>query len=296
MIKLVFLGTAGSTPTKARSLSSVSLEYNGEVFLLDCGEGAQRQMMQYSVNISRVKAVFLSHIHGDHTIGIAGLVRTLALNKRTEPLYIFIPKGNEKPIQDLIGFDRALINYRIVLKPITPGIIYTGKNYTISAFKLVHTINTYGFSFKENDKTKFSKQKVKSIGIKGTTFQTLLKKKSAVINGKTVRLKDVTTIEHGKKVVYATDTRPAPETIKASSNADVLIHEATYAESESRLAKERYHSTSLEGAVIAKKAKARRLILTHVSARYKDTSALLKDAKSVFKNTEMAKDGMAIIL
>src|SRR5271169_6859811 len=111
MLKIVFLGTAGSAPTKFRSLSSVAIEHNGEIFLLDCGEGTQRQMMQYSVNISRIKAIFLSHVHGDHTIGIAGLVRSMALNKRTEPLQIFIPHGSEKPIQDLIGFDKALINY-----------------------------------------------------------------------------------------------------------------------------------------------------------------------------------------
>jgi ribonuclease Z len=295
-LRLVFLGTAGSTPTKFRSLSSVALERDGEVFLFDCGEGTQRQMMQYSVNISRIKAVFLSHIHGDHTIGLAGLVRTLALNKRTFPLYIFIPQGNEKHLQELLGFDKALISYKIIIKPIKAGSIYAGKDYSIGAFKLSHTISTYGFVFKESDKTKFIKQKVKKLGIKGMEFKSLLKNKSIKLNGKLIKLKDVTTNEHGRKVAYATDTRPTKETIKASLNADVLIHESTYAGTESKFAKERSHSTATEAAEIAKRAKVKRLILTHISARYNDTSALLKDAKAVFKNTEVAKDGFEITL
>lgn len=296
MLKLVFLGTAGSTPTKFRGLSSIALERNGEVLLFDCGEGTQRQMMQYSVNISRIKAVLLSHIHGDHTIGLAGLVRTLALNKRTIPLYIFIPQGHEKQLQELMGFDRAMINYKIIIKPIKSGSIYTGKDYTISAFKLSHTVSTYGFAFKENDKTKFIKQKVGKLGMKGAEFKSLLKNKSIKLNGRTIKLKDVTTHERGIKIVYASDTRPTNETVKASLGADILIHESTYADSESKLAQERSHSTSGEAAKIAKKAKVKRLILTHISARYRDTNALLKDARSVFKNTEVAKDGLEITL
>lgn len=296
MLKLTFLGTAGSTPTKTRNLSGVALEYNGDVILFDCGEGTQKQMMQYSVNISRVKAVFLSHIHGDHTIGIAGLVRTLALNKRTVPLHIFIPQGFEKQLMDFMMFDKAHIGYKIIVELIKAGQIYKGKDYTISAFGLLHTVPTYGFVFKQNDRKKFMKQKVKKLGIKGETFQTLLKNKQIKINGKTIKLSEVARSEQGKKIVYATDTRPTAQTIKASLNADLLIHESTYANSESKLAKERYHSTSLEGAIIAKKAKAKRLVLTHISARYKDTTNLLKDAKATFKNTELAKDGMSIEL
>ena len=109
MMRITFLGTAGSTPTKSRNLPAVALDYNGSVFLFDCGEGTQRQCMFYSVNISRIKAIFLSHIHGDHTIGLAGLLRTLALNKRTEPIYIYIPQGFERHLVALIGFDMALI-------------------------------------------------------------------------------------------------------------------------------------------------------------------------------------------
>ena len=296
MLKLTFLGTAGSTPTKFRGLPGISIDHDGELLLFDCGEGIQRQMMYYSVNVSKTKAIFLSHIHGDHTIGVAGLVRTLALNKRTEPLYIFIPKGHEKLLLDLIGFDKAILSYKIIIKPINSGILYTGKDYQVSAFRLLHNTNTYGFVFKENDKTKFIKQKIRKLKLKGKMFQELLKNKSLRINGKLLKLSELTKIQPGKKIVYATDTRPTKETIKAARGADLLIHESTYASAESELAKKRYHSTSLEAATIAKSAKVKRLMLTHISARYKDTANLLKNAKSKFKNTEVAKDGMTLIL
>lgn len=294
MLKITFLGTAGSTPTKFRNLPALALDYNGSVFLFDCGEGTQRQCMYYSVNISRIKAIFLSHIHGDHTIGLAGLLRTLALNKRTEPIYIYIPKGYEKHLLALIGFDMALIPYKLIIKPIKSGTIYKGDKFQVSAFRLAHTVPTYGFVFKEDDKTRFLKQKVKTLGIKGEMFRELLKNKQIKIGKRKIKLGEITFNESGKKVAYATDTRPSSSTVAAAKGADVLILESTYANSEKRLAKERHHSTAIESASIAKKAKAKRLVLVHLSARYRTADQILKEAKKVFANTDVAKDGFVI--
>jgi ribonuclease Z len=293
-MRIIFLGTAGSAPTILRGLPSVAIEHNGEVFLFDCGEGTQRQMMTFHVNVSRIKAVFLSHTHGDHTLGMGGLVRTLALNNRTEKLNVYVPKGGEKIINVLINFDKPMLNIKI--NPIKAGEIYRGKDFSVSAFKLIHTTHTYGFVFKENDKLKFIKQKMKGLGMKGTDFSKLLKDKSIKIKNKTIKLKDITRLEIGKKIVYATDTRPAKETEKMAINADILIHESTYADSEHKLAKQRLHSTAVEAAKIAKAAKVKKLILVHPSARYKDATKLIKDAKTIFSNTEMAKDGLSITL
>lgn len=295
-MRIIFLGTAGSTPTKSRSLPSMAIERNGELFVFDCGEGAQRQMMQFSVNISRVKAVFLTHTHGDHTLGIAGLVRTLALNRRTGSLDVYIPHGGEKTVEDLIKYDKAVLNYRINVKRISQGVIYKGRDFAISAFKVLHTVNTYGFVFKENDKLRFIKPKIKRLGLKGDLFATLLKNKHIKIKNKTIRLKDVTTRKIGKKVVYATDTRPTDSTLNATRNADIFIHESTYAEKEGKLARERKHSTAQEVARMARKANVKRLVLTHPSARYRNTDMLVNEARKIFKNTEMAEDGMVINL
>lgn len=295
-MRLIFFGTAGSVPTKARGMPSMAIYRNGELFLFDCGEGTQRQMMKHAVSVAKVKAVFLTHIHGDHTIGIAGLVRTLTLTNRTQPLEIFIPEGGEKVLETLIGFDRATINYKIIIRKIRGGKIYNGRDFSISAFKLLHTASTYGFTFKEDDKIRFIKPKIKSLGIKGKAFGTLLKRKYIRINNKIIRLSSITTKKAGMKIVYATDTRPTKATINAAKDADVLIHESTYSGNDKHLAKERFHSTAIEAAEIAKKAKVKKLVLTHPSARYKNAEMLAKEARKVFKNTEMANDGTVIDL
>ena len=295
-MRIVFLGTSGSTPTKERSLSSVALEREGEVFLFDCGEGTQRQMMINSLSISKVRAIFLSHIHGDHTLGVAGLVRTMALNKRTSPLDIFIPSGGMHGIKALIGFDGAEIPYRIEIKPLKGGTIYRGKGFSVSAFRLEHQLETYGFAFKEDDRIRFNKERAAKAGLKGAMYSELLKRGSMSVNGKIIKLKDITTTEPGRKVVYATDTRPTRSAVTAAKGASILIHEATYASEFRELARERKHSTSEEAATVAKRAGAKRLLLTHISARYKDTRKLLADARKVFKDTEVAADGKVVEL
>lgn len=296
MVKLTFLGTSGSTPTRERSLSAVALEHDGDVLLFDCGEATQMQMMRYRVNISRIKAIFLTHIHGDHVIGIAGLVRTLALNKRTAPLYIFVPKGEQKPVESLIRFDRAMINYPIIIKPVVAGKVYSDDGYQITAFKLRHTVSTYGYSFIQPGRLRFIKQKCKTLGIRGTMFSELQKKGKIKVGNKIIRLKEVTLKVNGKKVIYALDSRPINTTILASKQADLLIHEATYSEKLKHYARQRLHSTAAEAAQVAKSAHAKKLVLTHISARYADTKELLKEAKKVFQNTVVAHDGLVVFV
>jgi ribonuclease Z len=296
MTKVTFLGTSASTPTKNRALPALVVEYNGKLLLFDCGEGTQRQMMRYGINISRVDAVFLSHIHGDHTIGLAGLIRTLALNRRESPLDIYVPAGYERAISALIKFDGVLLGYKINVNPIRSGVICKGDGFEVRAFKLRHTVSTYGFVFKEEDKLHFIKDKIKGTGLKGVMFSELLSKGRLRVGGVLIELKDVTVLQRGVKIAYATDTRPSRETVEAARDADLLVHEATYASAERRLALERQHSTARESAHLAKSARAKRLVLTHMSARYKSLNKLLKEAREIFPNTDIAKDGMSIEL
>lgn len=295
-MKLTFLGTTGSTPTKERNLPAMSIEYDGKVYLFDCGEGTQRQMLYYSVNMSKIKHIFITHTHGDHIIGLAGLVRTMALNKREQPLTIYVPAGEEFRINVLLTFDKALIGYKVYVKGVKSGLVLQGDGYKVSAFKLDHTVPTFGYVFEEESKLRFMKDKCKKLGLKGMMFSKLAKDGSIKVNRKTIKLKDVTFAVPGKKVVYATDTRPTETTVKAAAGADILVHEASFAKKLHEIAKERSHSTSEEAAKIAKKAKCKKLMLFHISARYNNTNELLKDARAVFKNTEVAKDGMVINL
>ncbi len=293
---IVFLGTGGSMPTKDRGLPAVSVEHEGEMLLFDCGEGTQMQAMRFGVNLSKLRAIFVTHTHGDHVIGIAGLVRTLAISKRQAPLRIFVPKGEEKMILSLLTFDRAIIDYPIVIEGIGAGTVYKGKDFTVSAFKLSHSVPTVGYVLKENDRPKFIKEKCIRLGIKGVMFQELIKKGYVMVKGKRIKLADVSTKTVGKKMVYATDTRPTQATVTAAKDADLLIHESSFAHEHHERAKERSHSTAREAAHIAKKARVKMLVLFHISARYKAHGQHISDAKEVFKNSQAAKDGLRITI
>ncbi len=295
-IKIVFLGTSASSPTKERNLPSVAVEYEGSTYLFDCGEGTQRQLMQNSISPQKIKAIFITHMHGDHVIGVAGLIRTLALNKRTDPLEIFVPEGEEKKLMPLITFDKAFINYKIIIKGVRAGVAMKGRGFSVHAFKLMHSVPTYGYSFQEEGRVRFDHEKCKKLGIKGSMYSEIEKKGRIRVEGKAVSLKSVAKELKGRKIVYATDTRPTKTTSKISENAELLIHEATYADEFQELAKQRLHSTASEAAEVAKRGKAKMLIIFHMSARYKSPSALLKEARKVFKNTEAAYDGMVITL
>jgi ribonuclease Z len=295
MIKLTFLGTSSATATPERNFPSVALEYDGDTFLFDCGEGTQRQLAKYGINPFKIRAIFLTHIHGDHVIGVPGLVRTLAMHNRTEPLEIYIPEGYEKNITSLIMFDELKIPYKLIIKGVRSGTIIDTPHIRISAFKVRHSVKCYGYVFLRKDSLRFMKDRCAGLGIKGKMFAQLKKKGRITINGKVIKLKEVTFNQKGNKIVYVTDTRPAAETIKAAKGADILIHEATYHSSLIKIAKEYEHATSKEAAEIAKKAGVKRLIMHHLSARYNnDASELEKEAKKIFKESTFAKDGMKI--
>ncbi len=294
MIELIALGTSGSTPTIERHLPSFAIIYEGDVLLFDCGEGTQMQLMKFGVNISKIKAIFVSHAHGDHIIGIAGLVRTMSMANRQEPLQIFVPKGYERIIKNLLVFDKAIIRFNVEIKGIKQGVVYKGKAYSVYAFRLRHSIPTYGYAFKENDKLHFIREKASRLGIRGRLFSELQKKGKLSVNGRTVSISQLTWLEPGKKIVYATDTRPCASTVKMAYKADVLIHEAAYSSAEQKLATSRRHSTATEAARVAKKAKVKLLLLTHISARHRDASLLEKEARKIFRNSRLAYDGLTL--
>ncbi len=296
LMRVTFLGTSGSTPTKDRNLPAVALEYEGDILLFDCGEGTQRQMMKYGVNMSKIRAIFISHMHGDHFFGIAGFLRSMGLNGRKDDLEIFVPKGYKRVMKGFIGIDMHLIGYKINIREVRAGMIYKSDDYTVSAFRLIHSVPTYGYIFKEKDSFNFMKEKARELGLKGMMFKQLEKKRKLKVNGRLVRFEDVIKAKPGRKIVYATDTRPASTTRQLSRGADLLIHEATYDHSLKGLAVKNMHSTVYEAAQVAKKAGVKRLVLFHVSARYQSSAALLKEATKTFSNTKVAEDGTRITL
>ncbi|MEM3404796.1 MAG: ribonuclease Z [Candidatus Micrarchaeaceae archaeon] len=296
LIKVTVLGTSGSTPSKTRCMPSVAITYEGSIYLFDCGEGTQMQMLRYGLNMAKIEAIFITHVHGDHIIGLPGIIRSLSLNHRSKPLAIFVPKGSEGIVRSLTSFDKALVTFPIAINGINAGTVMKKEQISIEAFKLNHTVKTYGYVFSELDKRRFIKERCRALGIEGKMFSELQSKGSIMVNGRRIRIEDVTWIKKGKKIVYASDTRPAKATVKAAMGADLLIHEATYTEDEKRLAIERKHSTAEEAAKVAKEAKVKRLLLMHISTRHAEPGLLLREAKKVFRNVRVAHDGSNIFV
>lgn len=286
MLRITFLGTSGAAPTVDRGMPAISIKYESELMLWDCGEGTQRQLMKYKVGYGSIDHIFISHPHLDHYLGLFGLLETLKLSSPSpRPLNIFVPKS-----LDLEG-------YKFVkLSKLRNGPIYLGKNFTVSAFPVKHVRNSFGFIFQENDRLKFHEEKAHSLGLQGKLFKEIQKKGKVKTEKGEIKLEDVSWKNPGKKIVYSGDCLPDDNLIEAARDADVLIHEATFDSSKKEDAIERMHSTVVDAATIAKKAKVKQLVLTHISPRYSNSTILLEQAKEIFQQTKIAEDGMYLDL
>jgi len=286
MFRLTFLGTSASIPTVERGMPSIALRAK-ELYLWDCGEGAQRQMMKCRVGFGSVKGIFISHLHLDHFLGIYGLIETLRLSSAfVEPLPIFAPRG----------FESLLINRWdfMDVREIKPGELLKDAEGVISAFRVKHSRDSFGFVYEEHEKTKFHEEKAHKLGLQGKMFREIQEKGSVKVGSKTIKLEDVSWVQPGKKVVYAGDCLPSESTVKAAKGADILIHEATFTSEFEKEAGERNHSTAAQAAEIAKAAGVKQLVLTHLSGRYKDPKEVLDEARKIFHNTVVAEDGLNI--
>ncbi len=294
MLKLTFLGTSAAVPSANRAMPSIALKYD-KLFLWDCGEGAQREMMRRGVGYGGVEAIFITHLHLDHVMGVFGLIETVRMNTEREKITIFAPRGFERMLAGIsptMGWEPSFLDIREMHE----GELYRGKDYSISAFRVKHQKRVaYGLVFQEEDKNKFHEAKAKKLGLKGKMFTEIQKKGSLEVGKKKIKLEDVSWIRPGIKVVYAGDCCYDEQTAKVAKEADLLIHEATFGEDLKEEALMRGHSTAREAAEIAKKAKVGELVLTHIGARYRGPE-LEAEAKKIFKNTVCAQDGMVIEL
>jgi ribonuclease Z len=293
------LGTSASRPTVERNVASLALTREGETLMIDCGEGTQRQMMRYGISFS-LKDIFFTHMHADHLLGVIGLIRTMALQGRTDSLRLWGPKGTARFLKrvESLGFERATFPVEILELDDGQNIQRTG--YAIRAFAVDHRgAMSIGFAIVEEErKGRFNPDKARALGIpEGPQWGRLHRGISVTLDdGRTVESSElVGPTRSGRTVVITGDTRPCAATIEASRGADLLIHEATFGDEEAERAIETGHSTAREAAQIACEAGVRRLVLTHFSARYsRDASELEQQARSVFPNTMIGKDGMEL--
>lgn len=294
-IRVVFLGTSGSVPTLKRSLPSVVVQCSKELWMFDCGENTQRQMMQGKVSFHKKLSVFLTHLHGDHVLGLPGVLQTMALMDRKEPVAVYGPPG----IKDFLVCTKETLNFGLTFpveinEVLMEGAILNQEEYMITAAKSNHAIKSYSYAFIEKPRPgRFYPKKAQALGVpKGELWSKLQRGEEITLpDGKVVKPTDVMgPLRAGRKIVYTGDTKPFVGFAKFAANADLVIHESTFDDSLADKAEHDGHSTPSQAAEEAKAAGAKQLILTHISARYPDASLLLEQAKKVFTNTLVAED------
>lgn len=291
MIRVVVLGSSAAMPSPERNLPGIAIRYKGDVYLFDCGEGSQRQMMKFKVGYGSVKGIFVSHLHPDHYLGIPGLLYTLEMNGREQPLYIFGPKGFGKVLKGLLN---GKIPSFVELEEYGEGVVYRGNGFSVSAVKVNHPGNAYGFIFKEDPIRKFYEEKAKGLGVRGILFRKIQKEGQLNINGRIVKLEEVSWLKKGIKIAYSGDTTYCKKFVNIAKDSDLMIHDGTFIEEHVKEAKEKYHATVGEAAQAAKDSGAKQLIVTHISPRYKEDSPLLEEGKRIFDNLVIAKDGLTL--
>ncbi len=292
-MELTFLGTSGAVPTRKRNLPSLLVEYLNECSLFDCGEGTQRQMLMTKINFMRIDHIFISHLHADHFLGLGGLIQSMNFLDRKKILEIYGPRGMKETMEHMLSMGTfTLSSFQLKVHEVNEGLVMEGEKYKIFAKKNVHTPQSLAYSFEEKPKRKFLKSKALKLGIpEGKLFSKLQKGQEVKYKGKKFSPEQVLSKPiPGRKLVYSGDTRPCEKLIKFFKGADVLIHDATFSQEEEDKAKETGHSTAQEAAQIAKKAKVKKLFLTHISQRYPDAKNLETEAREIFPETYLAKD------
>ncbi len=293
---IIPLGVSSATPTAVRHLPSVALWRDGSVFLFDCGENAQMRLLQAGVKRSKVEAIFISHLDGDHIFGLFGLLSTLQLQRREKELHIIGPKGLKKMIDSVFGVAEVELEFPIKYKELKSDldheVVMEGDEFYVEARPLKHTKFCIGYRFQEKDKPgKVDAAKAAEAGITDDTQFKALK------NGEDVTLADGSTVHSadivgdprpGESFVYVTDTEFCENAIRLAENATILFHEATFGEPLKEKAEDTGHSSAQDAAIVAKTAKVERLVIGHFSARYSNQFLLLKEARGVFEKTWLA--------
>jgi ribonuclease Z len=269
----------------------------GELLLFDCGEGTQRQMMRYQTGFT-IRDIFFTHMHADHFLGVIGLLRTMGLQGREEPITLWGPEGSRTILHVAVNLGVERVPFEIEINELEPGDRIRRDEYDIVAYRTEHGGRSLGFSLDEHERLgRFNPERARELGVtEGPLFGKLHRGEPVEVGGRVISAEDVVgPARPGRKVVYTGDTRPHRRTVEAARSADLLIHDATFGEDESERARQTNHSTAREAAEIARRAGVKRLVLTHISSRYADDPRPLeREARNIFSNSVVAFDGLEI--
>jgi ribonuclease Z len=292
-MEIVFLGTGGSFPSPQRGVSSIAIKVNGDVLLFDCGEGTQRQLMLSPLSFMHITKIFITHFHGDHYLGLPGLLQTMALNGRTKDLEIFGPKGTEQLVTILERISYYSRTFDLVLHEMKDKQVEHFEGFKVSAHRLDHPLPTLGYLLEEDDRPgKFDTNAAKLLELpEGPLWGKLQTGETIVWNGQPITPEMVMGPHRpGRKVFIAMDTKPIMSLPDIVRGIDVLIHEATADRSLEEKANKFGHSTAAQAATIAKEAAVRKLFMVHISPRYRDVAPLLREARIMFTESYIPSD------
>jgi ribonuclease Z len=299
-MRVTFLGTSGAVPTTSRNPSSIFVNREGDRLLFDAGEGTQRQMMRFGTGFA-VSDLFVTHLHGDHVLGIPGLVQTMDFNEREDPLTIHAPRGTGDEIDDLVHAAGNRPSFPVRVTEVTPGeTAVRREDYAVRAFRVDHDANAVGYALVEDDrKGRFDRDRAEELGVPvGPKF-------SKLHEGDPVELDDGTVVRPeqvvgdprpGRRFVYTGDTRPSENVVAVAEDADLLVHDATFAGDRADRAAKTAHSTAAQAGDVARRAGAVRLALTHISSRYAgDASAHRREADEAFDGEVLLPDDGQVV-
>lgn len=299
MIEVIPLGAGSALPSVDCHFSSTAVQQNNQLFLFDCGEGTQVRLLQAGLKMSRLQAICITHLHGDHYYGLPGLLSTLSLLRHLHPLTLIGPEGLKTFLESLPSHSpdhppSHPIEFVELCENIACQTVFESKSTRIEARLLDHGVPAYGFRFEEKDRPgHLNIDKVNALGIRDHAYFRQLKQGRSVTlpDGRTVLPEDVVgPSQRGGVFAYVTDTRPTNAGMQLARNADLVYHEATFIEADLHRALKTHHSTAGEAAKIARNAEAQKLIIGHFSARYDGPEVVLKEARQVFKNTDAAQE------
>ncbi|MBD2464838.1 ribonuclease Z [Oscillatoria sp. FACHB-1407] len=302
-MQLTFLGTSSGVPTRSRNVSSIALRLpqRAEAWLFDCGEGTQHQILRSDIRISQISRIFVTHMHGDHTYGLMGLLASCGLAGNPSRIDIYGPPKLDEYLKACGRYSQTHFSYPVKVHTVQPGVVFEDDEFVVSCEPLTHRVPAFGYRVAEKDKPgRFNVEQATAMGIPPGPLYGKLKRGETITlpDGRVVKGTDLCgEPEIGRKFVYCTDTIYCDNSVKLAEDADVLIHEATFAHQDAELAYQRLHSTSTMAAQVALNAGVKQLIMTHFSPRYAPGNAivlddLLAEAKAIFPHTIMAHDFM----
>ena len=291
--EFVALGTSSQVPTRYRNHNGYLLRWDGAGFLFDPGEGTQRQFILAEVGVPEVRRIFITHFHGDHALGLAGIVQRLSLDRVPHPVEVYFPKSGQPYFERLL---RSTIYHRtvqIVPRPVggEGGVVHEDETFQIEAWPLHHSVDTYGYRIKERDGVRFDKAALDARGIRGPAVGRLQREGQLETPEGVIRLADVTEIKRGAAFAFVMDTRPCPGALALVRGTDLAVIESTYLEEDRELARDHLHLTAREAAEIAKEGGALgTLVLTHFSQRYASTRPFVSEAQAVYPRVVAVRD------